>query len=345
MASESSKGIEWRSLLQLAQKSPAAALALKHLAAVVIQSNYRGAVVRRKYKACIATRRAIDRAVPQITLSLLEECYLGMCTAIVLEIMEKSTSRQAAEQALQEEMMSVFRDVASQVVYDEVRRFVVPKAIREITDTLIRKERKPTRINPLVAVVDDLLGEASGELVPRAVIQAIRDVTDEYLLHAKAEWMLQQIVQELVDADVREWVTEEVAAFAQIKEEWVSEEIVSAVAADVATDAHAELTVSGLPISAIRQWLIYTSHYSQCTALAARRPERIAAEEGCDWCVATRARWCFRLLFIWRAEQVDVCSVVRRPSQSRHVVQACWCTPGRAAHGQLLSHRRAKRTA
>src|SRR3546814_6893137 len=93
MESEQRRGIEWQSLVQLAKRSPAAASALRHLAAVVIQSHYRGIVVRRKYMFWIATRRAVDRGVPQLTLSLLEECYLGMCTAVVLEVKDRTRTR------------------------------------------------------------------------------------------------------------------------------------------------------------------------------------------------------------------------------------------------------------
>lgn len=85
------RGVEWQSLLLLARRSPAAALALRHMAAVLIQSHYRGAVIRKKYVFLIETRRAIDRVVPQLALSLLEESYLAMSTAVVLEVTTNDT--------------------------------------------------------------------------------------------------------------------------------------------------------------------------------------------------------------------------------------------------------------
>lgn len=90
--------------------------------------------------------------------------------AIMVKVMEENSSRRDAEMALQAEAASIYQDVALAVVYDEVRQYIVPKAIREVTDMLIRKERKPVRINPLVAVVEDVLTECGKELATESVI-------------------------------------------------------------------------------------------------------------------------------------------------------------------------------
>lgn len=67
-------------------------------------------------------------------------------------------------------MAALFRDIATQVLYQEIRQHVVPKAIREATDALIRNEQKSIRINPLVALVEQLLDEAINAMASRAVI-------------------------------------------------------------------------------------------------------------------------------------------------------------------------------
>lgn len=70
-------------------------------------------------------------------------------------------------------------------------------------------------------------------------------MTDEYLLQAKAEWVLEEIVTAVVQPFVQDSVNAELQEFMNYKEQWVGEEVIDSIARDVVSETYEAAKVTG----------------------------------------------------------------------------------------------------
>ena len=74
------------------------------------------------------------------------------------------------ELELQEQCSLILRDIAISVVYEQIRDYIVPTAIRHVSDVLIRKVQKPRRDNPLVGVIESVMNDSVKTLASEVVV-------------------------------------------------------------------------------------------------------------------------------------------------------------------------------